>query len=340
MSKRKFYFTIAGLSAILVVGAYISIHMGSIKIPISVAFQALCPNFQILAEKIPDSDFESYLTIIKDIRAPRIFAAILCGLALSISGAAYQSMFRNPLVSPDLLGVLAGAAFGALIGMLMGNTFIGAQAGAFIFGILAVILAVTLSVFFPGNRLVMLIMGGVISSSLFTSLLSIIKYMADSKEKLPGIIFWLMGGFSTVTSDSLYICAFIIILGSIILILMANQLNLLSMGDEEAQSLGINVTLTRNIIIGVTTAICATTVALGGMIGWVGLMIPHIARMVTGPDNRQLLPVAGLIGAIYLMLVDDLCRCGFESEMPIGIVTSLLGVPFFIYVTYRTSGGR
>ena len=335
MSKRKFYFTIAGLSAILVVGAYISIHMGSIKIPMSAAFQSYFPNF--VTEKISDSDLESFMTIIKDVRAPRILAAILCGLALSVSGAAYQSMFRNPLVSPDLLGVLAGAAFGALIGMLTGHAFIGAQAGAFIFGILAVVLAVGLSVFFPGNRLVMLIMGGVISSSLFTSLLSILKYMADAKEKLPGIIFWLMGGFSTVTNDSLLFCALIRIIGSIILILMSNQLNLLSMGDEEAQSLGINVPLTRNIIIGITTAICATTVALGGMIGWVGLMIPHIARMITGPDNRQLLPTAALIGAIYLMLVDDLCRCAFDSEMPIGIVTSLFGVPFFIFVTFKCS---
>ena len=163
------------------------------------------------------------------------------------------------------------------------------------------------------------------------------KYVADAKEKLPSIVFWLMGGFSTVSSDMLYLCASIIIICSIGLVLMSSRLNILSMGDEEAQSLGINVLKTRNIIIGLTTAICATTVALGGMIGWVGLMIPHIARMVTGPDNRQLLPVSGLIGAIYLMIVDDLCRCGFETEMPIGIVTSLLGVPFFIFVTYKTS---
>ena len=335
MSKRKYYFTIAGLSAILVVGAYISIHMGSVKIPMSAAFQFVFPS--LFAEKIPDLELDSFMTIIKDIRVPRILAAILCGLALSVSGAAYQSMFRNPLVSPDLLGVLAGAAFGALIGMLTGHAFIGAQVGAFIFGILAVVLAVILSVLFPGNRLVMLIMGGVISSSLFTSLLSVIKYLADAKEKLPGIIFWLMGGFSTVNIDDLTLCSIIILVGTLPVILMSNQLNLLSMGDEEAQSLGVNVNLTRNIIIGLTTAVCATTVALGGMIGWVGLMIPHIARMITGPDNRKLLPVAGLIGAIYLMLVDDLCRCAFESEMPIGIVTSLLGVPFFIFVTFKTS---
>ena len=135
----------------------------------------------------------------------------------------------------------------------------------------------------------------------------------------------------------LYFCSFIILIGSFFLILMSGQLNLLSMGDEEAQTLGVNVHKTRNIIIFITTAISASTVALGGMIGWVGLMIPHIARMITGPDNRQLLPVAGLIGAIYLLVVDDLCRYGFETEIPIGIVTSLLGVPFFIFVTYKTS---
>ena len=337
MSKRKYYFTIAGLSAILIIGAYISIHMGSVKIPMSVTIQALFSDSKLLAEKYPGLDIESLLMIIKEIRFPRILAAIICGLALSISGAAYQSMFRNPLVSPDLLGVLAGAACGALIGLMFGFSFVGAQVGAFIFGILAVLLAMSLAMFFPGNRLVMLIMGGVISSSLFSSILSIIKYVADAKEKLPSIVFWLMGGFSSISLETLYLCSFVILIGSFFLILMSGQLNLLSMGDEEAQTLGVNVHKTRNIIIFITTAISASTVALGGMIGWVGLMIPHIARMITGPDNRQLLPVAGLIGAIYLLVVDDLCRCGFETEIPIGIVTSLLGVPFFIFVTYKTS---
>ncbi len=337
MTKRKYYFTIAGLSAILVIGAYISIHMGTVKIPLSAVFQAVFPNSQLLAEKIPDSDLESFISILKDVRFPRILAAIICGFALSISGTAYQSMFRNPLVSPDLLGVLAGAAFGALLGMVFSLPFVMVQVGAFLFGVLAVLLAMSLALFFPGNRLVMLIMGGVISSSLFSSLLSVMKYLVDAKEKLPSVVFWLMGGFSTVSFDSVYICSFIILIGSFFLVLMSGQLNLLSMGDEEAQSLGVNVPKTRNIIIGLTTAICATTVALGGMISWVGLMIPHIARVITGPDNRQLLPLAGLIGSIYLLLVDDLCRCAFETEMPIGIVTSLLGIPFFILVTYKSS---
>lgn len=333
MTKRKYYFVIAGLVAILVVGAYISIHLGDIKIPVSAVLNLFTP----WNNGIPEGDAEMYNTIITQIRLPRIFAALLCGLALSLSGAAFQSMFRNPLVSPDLLGVLAGAAFGASMGMLINNSFIGAQVGAFIFGIIAVGFAAILAGFFPGNRLVMLVMGGVISTSLFTSFLSVIKYVADSQNKLPAIVYWLMGGFSSVSSDTLLLCAPVIIIGAIIVLLMSNYLNILSMGDEEAQALGVNVTKIRTIIVIATTAICSVTVALGGMIGWVGLMIPHIARMITGPDNRQSLPVAALVGAIYLLVVDDLCRCAFPNEIPIGIITSLLGVPFFILITYKTS---
>lgn len=332
MTKRKYYFTIGALVAILVVGAYISIHVGTLKIPMSAVFY----NFDAAKTGLSPEQAESFRTIVEQIRFPRVLAALLCGLALSMSGAAFQSMFRNPLVSPDLLGVLAGAAFGASLGMILGNSFLGAQVGAFIFGILAVALAAVLARLFPGNRLVMLIMGGVISTSLFTSLLSVIKYVADSQNKLPAIVYWLMGGFSSVTSDSLKICAPIIVVGSIVVLCMSGYLNLLSLGDEEAQALGVNAPLVRAIIITMTTAICATTVALGGMIGWVGLMIPHIARMIVGPDNRRVLPVAALVGAIYLILVDDMCRCAFGSEIPIGIVTSLLGVPFFIFVTLRT----
>ncbi len=333
MTKRKYYFVIAGLVAILVVGAYISIHLGDIKIPVSAVLNLFTP----LNNGIPEGNAEMYNTIITQIRLPRIFAALLCGLALSLSGAAFQSMFRNPLVSPDLLGVLAGAAFGASMGMLIDNSFIGAHVGAFIFGIIAVGFAAILAGFFPGNRLVMLVMGGVISTSLFTSFLSVIKYVADSQNKLPAIVYWLMGGFSSVSSDTLVLCAPVIIIGAIIVLMMSNYLNILSMGDEEAQALGVNVTRIRTIIVIATTAICSVTVALGGMIGWVGLMVPHIARMITGPDNRQTLPVAALIGAIYLLVVDDLCRCAFPNEIPIGIITSLLGVPFFILITYKTS---
>ncbi len=334
MSKRKYYFTIAGLSAILIVGAYISIHYGSIRIPISVTLHALCNNTQQLAEQFPDLDPDSLIAIIKDLRLPRILAAIFCGFALSVSGAAYQSMFRNPLVSPDLLGVLAGSSFGALFGLLLGLPIEQTQITAFIFGIIAVLLAMGLSVFFPGNKLVMVILGGIF----FSSLVSVLKYLADAKDKLPSLTFWLMGGFSNIQNTiSFNLYLIIIIIFSFLLIMSSNYLNLLSMGDEEAQSLGINVSLTRKIIICITTALCATSVALGGMISWVGLVIPHIARMIVGPDNRQLLLTSGLIGGIYLLFVDDICRCAFGTEIPIGVITSLIGIPFFVFVSYKTS---
>ena len=333
MTKRKFYFTIGSLVAILVVGAYISIHIGTLKIPLNAVFY----NFDCAKTGLSPEQAKSFKAVIEQIRFPRVLVALLCGMALSISGSAFQSMFRNPLVSPDLLGVLAGSAFGASLGMVVHNSFLSAQVGAFIFGVLAVVLAVMLARLFPGNRLIRLIMGGVISTSFFTSLVSVIKYMADSQNKLPGIVYWLMGGFSSVTRDSMYICGPTIFIGSVALICMSNYMNILSMGDEEAQTLGVNVDFIRKIVLCITTVICAVTVSVGGMIGWVGLMIPHIARMVTGPDNRQLMPISALIGAIYLMLVDDFCRCAFASEMPIGIITSLLGVPFFIFVNWRTS---
>jgi len=281
---------------------------------------------------------QTFRMVMTQIRLPRIIAAILCGAALAVSGAAYQSMFLNPLVSPDLLGVLAGSAFGASVGILLGGNMLTAHLGAFLAGIAAVFFAVALAGLFPGNRLIMLIMGGVISSSLFTSLLSLVKFAADPQNELPAIVHWLMGGFSSVTTPDVSLAGPLLLLGIMIIIAMSGYLNVLSMGDEEARTLGIRVALVRNLMIVVTTLVCSITVAIGGMVGWVGLMIPHIARMITGPDNRQMIPVAALTGAIYLLLTDNFCRAAFATEIPIGIVTSLLGVPFFIFVLSRTSG--
>lgn len=284
-----------------------------------------------------DPTLEMYSTIIKEIRLPRILAAILAGSSLAVSGAAYQSMFMNPLVSPALLGVLAGSAFGASLGMIFSSSIISAQLGAFLFGIVAVLLALFLASFFPGNRLVMLIMGGVISSTLFTSLLSVVKYIADTKNELPSIVYWLMGGFSAVTLPSIMVCGPILVVCLVIIVLLSGYLNVLSMGDEEATSLGVNVSRIRNLLIVVTTLACSLTVAIGGMISWVGLMIPHISRMLVGHNNRLLVPFSGLLGALYLLLVDTLCRSAFSTEIPIGIVTSIIGIPFFIFVITNSS---
>jgi iron complex transport system permease protein len=286
---------------------------------------------------------ERQLQIIKnilvDIRLPRIMAAMLIGAGLSVSGAVFQSMFINPLVSPGLLGVLAGASFGAAVGMVLASSWWVVQFSAFSFGLIAVLAALAMSALNRGDRLLMLILGGIISGALFTSLLSVVKYLADPYEQLPAIVYWLMGGLSAVDRATVLTACGPIVGGILALVLLSGYLNVLSMGDEEARALGVNVALLRFVFIFLATVISALTVVLGGMIGWVGLLIPHIARILVGPDNRILLPATALIGATYLLIADNIARLLFSVEIPIGILTSLVGIPFFALVLRRTKKG-
>lgn len=277
--------------------------------------------------------------IIIEIRFPRIVGAILIGASLAISGVAFQSMFRNPLVSPGILGVLSGASFGAALGMLFFRDFIFVQASSFIFGILAVFIALFISMFNKQNQVILLILGGVVSSAFFSSLLSITKYMADPYDKLPAIVYWLMGSLALIDKQTIYIVTIPILLGISFLIFLSKYLNILSLGDEEAKSLGINVKLTRFIIILIATFISAFTVVLAGMIGWVGLVIPHIARLLFGSNNILIVPISALLGGIYLLIIDNISRTLFSVEIPIGILTSLIGIPFFAYALKNVKKG-
>lgn len=277
--------------------------------------------------------------ILWEIRAPRIAAAVLIGAALSTSGAAFQSMFINPLVSPGLLGVLPGASCGAALGMLLSRGWFGVQLCCFAGGLLAVAIAVGIARLYRGDRLLMLILGGIISGSLFTSLLSIVKYLADPYDTLPAIVYWLMGGLSLADSHTVLWISVPVVLGIVGLLVMARYLNVLSMGDEEAGSLGVNVSLIRFWLIFFATVISAMTVVVGGLIGWVGLIIPHIGRMLVGPDNRILLPVSALLGGLYLVVVDDVSRLLLDIEIPLGIITALIGIPFFILVLKNARKG-
>ena len=272
--------------------------------------------------------------------APRTAAAAaLIGAALAASGAAFQSMFVNPLVSPGLLGVLSGASCGAAFGMLLARGWLPVQLCSFAGGLLAVGVATAIARVYRGDRLLMLILGGIISGSLFTSLLSILKYAADPYDQLPAIVYFLMGGLAMADGPTVAAAALPIGIGLLGLMLSTPYLNVLSMGDDEAASLGVNVPLVRFWLIAVATVISALTVVLGGLIGWVGLIIPHIGRLLVGSDNRRLLPVAALIGALYLVVVDDLSRLLFDMEIPLGIVTSLIGIPFFILVLRNARKG-
>jgi iron complex transport system permease protein len=241
-------------------------------------------------------------------------------------------MFVNPLVSPSLLGVLSGASFGAALGMVFFKNWYEVQLASFLGGVAAVLVAVGLARVYRISGTIMLVLGGVISGALFAALLSLVKYLADPYNQLPAIVYWLMGNLSladrtTVLRVSLPIC-----LGLGILMLSARKLNVLSMGDEEAAALGINVQRVRLLVITAATLISALTVVIAGAVGWVGLIIPHIARMLVGPDNTTLLPVSALLGAGYLIVVDDVARLAFAFELPIGIVTALVGIPFFMLV--------
>jgi iron complex transport system permease protein len=274
-----------------------------------------------------------------DIRLPRILAAALIGASLSVAGASFQAMFVNPLVSPSLLGVLAGASFGAALGMVFSGSWFAVQCLTFFFGFLAVGIAVGIAKMHKGNTILLLILGGVISGAMFTSLLSVIKYIADPANQLPAIVQWLMGGLSLVDYKTLLAAGIPQLVSIALVIIFSGYLNALSMGDEEARALGVAVERIRLFLIFLATLMSALTVVIAGMIGWVGLIIPHITRMLVGPDNKILIPASALIGAIYLIAVDNLSRMLFVVEIPMGIVTSLVGIPFFVIILRKAQKG-
>lgn len=272
--------------------------------------------------------------LIVDIRLPRILAAVLVGGGLAVSGAAYQAVFRNPLVSPGLLGVLAGAAAGAALGLVFFDNWWLMQVSAFAVGSLAVLLGVGIAAIFGGSVL-MLVLGGIISGALFTALLSLVKYVADPYNQLPAIVYWLMGSLASAELRDVLRLALPMGLGILFLASLGRALDALSMGDDEAHALGVPVRLVRYGVIAAATLVSALTVSLAGIIGWVGLLVPHVARLLCGPGNSLLLPASACLGGIFLLLADGLARSVATTEIPIGIVTELLGIPAFLLVLHR-----
>jgi iron complex transport system permease protein len=273
------------------------------------------------------------IIVLEEIRLPRIMAAILIGAALSVSGVVFQGIFVNPLVSPGILGVLAGASFGAALGMLLGQSLFIIQVTAFVFGLLAVVFALFISKFYAqGNTLLMLVLGGVISSSLFGALLSLVKYTADPYNTLPSIVYWLMGSLSSVKLESILMVTPWIVVFIIILISFGKHLNLMSLGEDDARTLGLDVKKVRLLMIFLATILSALSVMLAGMIGWIGLVIPHISRFLVGANHVLLIPMSALLGGTFLLIVDTASRGFFLTEIPLGILTSLIGIPVFLFV--------
>ena len=281
-------------------------------------------------------DFEVMHTLLLEIRLPRILACVLIGASLAISGAAYQAMFVNPLVSPSILGVLSGAGFGAAVGMFFKFNEYLIQLSTFGFGFLAVAVALGVSALHSrGGSVIVLVLGGIISGSLFTSLLSVLKYAADPNDALPAITYFLMGSLGFASKSFIQISILPMCAGVLLLALSGKYLNALSLGEEEAKSLGVNTVRVKIFIILVATFISALSVTIAGIIGWIGLIVPHIARFIFGADNRAVLASSAMIGAIFLLFCDSFSRLIFTFEIPIGIVTSLFGIPMFIIVLRR-----
>ncbi len=277
--------------------------------------------------------------VVMTIRLPRIAAAILVGASLSLAGGAFQGLFRNPLVSPDILGVSAGAGFGAALAILLSGDKFMIQAFAFCFALIAVTIVYSVSKVVKGNRTLSLVLAGLAISSLFSASLSLMEYIADPTDQLPTIIYWLMGSLASLTTSDVLIAAIPLVTGAVILLLMRWRFNVLAMGEEEAQALGVNVGQMRIIIVICCTLMSASAVCLSGIIGWVGLVIPHISRLLVGPDHKRLLPVCLLLGACYLLLIDDIARTASSLEIPLGILTAMIGAPFFLYMLSRRGKG-
>lgn len=307
-----------------------SLQIGHYPISLSDFFEIIKSCFGI---KSDNEDIDILKTVFFEVRLPRICAAILVGSSLAVAGASYQGMFVNPLVSPGILGVLSGAAFGAALGITLKFSFFFVQLNAFIFGFIAVLFAIFISKFYgKGNNILMLILGGIITSSLFNTLFSIMKYVSDPYGDLQKIIFWMMGSLSLAEKNSVILVTPFMIISTIVIILFSKHIDILSLGEDDAKVLGINVAKTRTLIIIATTILSALSVILAGIVGWIGLVIPHIARFLVGPSHIKLIPFCVILGAVFVLFVDTIARVIVSVEIPIGILTSIVGIPIFILV--------
>jgi iron complex transport system permease protein len=276
---------------------------------------------------------ETVETVVFKVRGPRVLASMMVGGALAVSGAVYQGLFRNPLVSPDILGVSSGAALGAVLGIYFSLGVFGIQALAFAGGLAAVAAVYLIGTLLRHHDPILtLVLAGVVIGTLLGSVVGLIKYLADPYNQLPAITFWLLGSLTGITAADLWAILPAIFFGLVPLYLLRWRMNVMTLGDEEAQALGVDVRRLRLVVVAAATLMTAAAVSVSGIIGWIGLLIPHFARLLVGPDFARLLPVVMLFGAGYLLGVDTLARTISTIEVPLGVLTAFIGTPFFIWV--------
>ena len=331
--RQKDRLRMALRAAVTVAAVLLSFWIGYYPLSPAEVVRAMLAGWGIEVEVIPQA-----VTIFWQVRLPRILAALLIGGALAVSGAAYQGMFRNPLVSPDILGVSSGAGMGAALAIGSGLPGWCIQLFACVGGALAVGAACLIGARARENPVLSLVLTGTMVGSLCNAVVTLVKYFSDPNDVLQQLTFWLMGSLTKVDLAGVLTSAVPMAAGFAVLFAMRWRINLLSLGDEEAQSLGMSLRRDRLTVILAATLLSASAVCLGGLIGWVGLMIPHLCRAVFGPDGRRMIPACALMGGAYLLLMDDIARSAMQMELPIGVVTAVAGVPFFIWLMVGRRG--
>ena len=316
---------------LLICGIVMAVCVGKYSVSPSESIQILARRFLGLSSSAP----EMTQNVVMGLRVPRILASVIVGAALSMSGAAYQGVFKNPLISPEFLGVSSGVCIGAALAILFSLTTVYVSLFAFVGGIIAVLLTLTIPALIRNRSNIVLVLSGIIVGSALSSVFGFIKYVADPDTQLASITYWTMGSFSYIKLSELLVVLAVIVLPTIILISMSWWIDVLSLGEDEAHSLGANVKLIRGIVIVCATLLTSGSVCIAGTIGWVGLIIPHFGRMLVGPSNRRLIPLCGLIGGLFMLLVDTLTRTIGVDEMPVSILTGVIGAPFYCWLLFR-----
>lgn len=324
------------LGGLLLITFFMALGAGRFPIDHSTILNILAANFFDITESFKTVEER----VIENVRLPRILTAGLVGATLAICGATLQGMFRNPLVGPKIIGVSSGAGFGGVLAILLGFPDLFVPVLATVFGIIAIICTLFIARSGQQTSLLALVLGGVVTGGFFSALISLVKYVADPDNILPEIVYWLLGSFNESSyTNVLYVALPLLVAGAIIY-RMRHTINILSLGEEEAQTLGVDVRKSRWVLMMLTAVLVASCVSVSGIIGWVGLIIPHFARMLCGPNHAKLLPVSAFVGAIYMIAVDTIARTASYGEIPIGVLTALVGAPIFGWLLHKTGAKK
>lgn len=343
--KARFKLIFLLFSALLLCMFFLALTIGRYPVSLAESFKIVYTLFVSWTDGVPVLSYifphieqtwpDTMQVVIHKLRLPRTIAAVLIGGGLALSGAAYQSMFRNPLISPDLLGVSSGACIGASLAILMGLGAVVIQSWAFMGGLIAVVLTTAIPRIIRNNSIVMLVLAGIIVGGLMSSAMGIIRFLADPETALAEMTYWAMGSLANVKLSLIKTTALPIIIPALVLLKMRYRLNVLSLGENEAKTLGVNIVHIRRLFIVCATLMTASAVCMAGTIGWVGLVIPHLGRMLMGPDNRKMLPVSIVMGAAFMVCIDIIARTLTSAELPISIITGVIGAPFYFYLLFK-----